>query len=112
NHARKFNGSETPATDANPSNFLAWFPPVAANAGKPSPPVPAITTESQLLTDFQDMVSGVHAFGCGFAAQDEAWYRFLVQPDPYDHVSRDMGECAGGAATGVYGNSACLVGVD
>ena len=64
------------------------------------------------MQDFQDLVTGVHQFGCGFEAQDEAWYRFLVQPDPYDHVSRDSGECKGGAATGQVQTEACLVGVD
>jgi hypothetical protein len=108
------NQSEVPVADAAGSNFLAWFPPVAANAGQPAPPVTAIAGASQLLTDFQDLVSGVHQFGCGFEAQDEAWYRFLVQPDPYDHVSRDTGECATppGPPTGVVANTACLVGVD
>ena len=104
--------AESPLADASPSNFLAWFPPVAANVGKAAPPVPAIASSAQLITDFQDLLSGVHYFGCGFAAQDEAWYRFLVQPDPYDHVSRDQGECSGGAASGMITNTACLVGVD
>jgi hypothetical protein len=108
------NESESPVADASPSNFLAWFPAVPANAGQPPPVVPAITSAAQLLTDFQDLVSGVHQFGCGFEAQDEAWYRFLVQPDPYDHVSRDTGECATppAAPTGQFSNTACLVGVD
>ncbi len=108
------NQSETPVADASPTDFLAWFPPVSANAGQPAPSVPAITTAAQLLTDFADLVSGVHQYGCGFEAQDEAWYRFLVQPDPYDHVSRDTGECATppAAPTGTIGNTACLVGLD
>ena len=32
------------------------------------------------------MISGVHEHGCGFEAQNEAWYRFLIQPDPFDHI--------------------------
>ncbi len=106
--------SETAVADAAGDNFLAWFPPVAANMGATAPTQPAITASVQLITDFSDLVSGVHQYGCGFEAQDEAWYRFLVQPDPYDHVSRDTGECAypASAPTGQFGNTACLVGVD
>ncbi|MDP9149300.1 MAG: hypothetical protein M3O36_05075 [Myxococcota bacterium] len=40
-----------------------------------------------LIGDFTEMVSGVHEHGCGFEAQNEAWYRFLVQPDPFDSVA-------------------------
>ena len=37
--------------------------------------------------DFTEMISGVHEHGCGFEAQNEAWYRFLVQPDPFANIS-------------------------
>jgi hypothetical protein len=73
--------------DAAPSNFLAWFPPVSANAGQPPPPVAALGDAAKLVADFQDMVAGVHEHGCGFEAQLESWYRFLVQPDPFDTVA-------------------------
>ena len=77
----------------SPLNFLAWFPNVAANAGKPLPPVPPETNigasaqTGTLIGDFTDMISGVHEHGCGFEAQNEAWYRFLVQPDPFDNIA-------------------------
>jgi hypothetical protein len=38
---------------------------------------------TKLLADFQDEVLGVNQYGCGFEAQLESWYRFLVQPDPF-----------------------------
>ena len=38
---------------------------------------------SILSSDFQQLVVGVHQFGCGIESQLETWYRFLVQPDPY-----------------------------
>ncbi|CAN5774080.1 hypothetical protein BH09MYX1_BH09MYX1_35280 [soil metagenome] len=72
--------------EAAPANFLAWFPDVEANKGNPKPPVKAIGNVSELVTDFQSLVAGVGESGCGFEAQLEAWYRFLVQPDPYDHI--------------------------
>jgi hypothetical protein len=59
---------------ALPSNFLSWAP------GGSEPSAQALTS------DFQAMVSGVHEHGCGFEAQLEGWYRFLVQPDPYDQI--------------------------
>jgi hypothetical protein len=79
---------EHPVSDASPSNFLAWFPPVDANKGQPAPPVPALSNAATLVSDFQDMVHGVHEHGCGFEAQLESWYRFLVQPDPFGSIVR------------------------
>jgi hypothetical protein len=69
----------------SPGNFLAYFPPVAANAGH-TPPATPVTTDVQLISDFTSLVVGVHEHGCGFEAQNEAWYRFLVQPDPFQAV--------------------------
>ena len=31
-------------------------------------------------------MQGVQQHGCGLEAQLESWYRFLVQPDPYDTI--------------------------
>jgi hypothetical protein len=80
---------EHAVTDAAPSNFLAWFPSVPENAGQPKPPVAALGDPRQLLGDMQGLVGGVHEHGCNFEAQNEAWYRFLVQPDPFDSVTVD-----------------------
>jgi hypothetical protein len=90
---------ESPVADIAPSNFLSWFPSVAANQGKPAPPTTAIGDASRLVTDFTTMVAGVHEHGCGFEAQNEAWYRFLVQPDPFDAIAKN-------------GTQAILTGVD
>jgi len=71
-----------------PGGFLGWFPSVPANAGAtatPGTPSPADT--SALVTDFQGLVTGVGETGCGIEAQLESWYRFLVQPDPFQTVS-------------------------
>ncbi len=78
--------TETALGDASPSNFLAWFPGVPQNAGKPAPPVPAIGTESQLVSDFTSVLADTGVHGCGFTAPLESWYRFLVQPDPYQSI--------------------------
>ena len=74
-------------------NFLAWFPNDPLNAAGAAPPVPAetvlgdVNTPGTLLGDFADMIAGVHSGGCGYTAQNEAWYRFLAQPDPFDTIS-------------------------
>jgi hypothetical protein len=85
--------TEAPVPNAgSPLNFLAWFPSVAANSGA-TPPVPPETTvgatgqAGTLIGDFTAMISGVHEHGCGFEAQNEAWYRFLIQPDPFDTIA-------------------------
>jgi hypothetical protein len=82
----------------SPLNFLAWYPSVPANQppNHPAPPVPAETfvgdptTPGTLIGDFTQMVAGVHEHGCGFEAQNEAWYRFLVQPDPFASIQIDL----------------------
>jgi hypothetical protein len=100
--------SESPVTDAlatgGGGNFLAWFPPVSANmgTGKKPPDVAPLgvggpggpTQMGTLVGDFTTMIQGVHAGGCGFEANNEAWYRFLVQPDPYDHIQVSGGNVA------------------
>jgi hypothetical protein len=79
----------------SPLNFLSWFPPVGANrmSGQtvqpptgPETVVGDANTPNTLIGDFTAMVKGVHEHGCGFEAQNEAWYRFLVQPDPFDQI--------------------------
>ncbi len=85
--------NETPVPNAGSLNFLAWFPPTAQNTGPGvvPPPIPETqlgdaNTPGSLIGDFTNMVTGVHEHGCGFEGQNEAWYRFLVQPDPYDAI--------------------------
>jgi hypothetical protein len=72
------------------SNFLAWFPNVPANTGH-TPPSTGVGDLSTLTLDFQDELSGVHDLGCGIESQLESWYRFLIQPDPYDSIDASSG---------------------
>jgi hypothetical protein len=84
--------AETPQPDFGTANFLSWFPPGDANNGHPNPSTVgsvAVTNAATLVKDFQDVISGVHEFGCGFENQLEAWYRFLIQPDPYNAIIPD-----------------------
>jgi hypothetical protein len=71
----------------SPQNFLSYYPSVAANMPPVMQPTPAIMSATQLVTDFTSMIEGVHEHGCGFEAQNEAWYRFLIQPDPFANIN-------------------------
>ncbi|MEZ4293429.1 MAG: hypothetical protein R3B70_00510 [Polyangiaceae bacterium] len=72
--------------------FLAWDP-----AQTLSPPGEAdldVDTASDanmtaLVPSLREMVLGVGQIGCGYEAQMEAWYRFLVDPTPPEEVTID-----------------------
>ncbi len=81
---------EGPVQSAQTGDYLYWFP--TTNKASPAGPVAAETTvgangtAGTLVGDFALMVSGAGIFGCGIESQLESWYRFLIQPDPYDHL--------------------------
>ena len=87
--------TNTTIANADPVNppggdFLAWLPSSdPKNDGKPAPNVTPYATSTQLVSDFQSLVSGVQQHGCGLEAQLESWYHFLVQPDPWQSITRD-----------------------
>lgn len=83
--------AETPLADAGTSFYLNWFPASnPKNQGKtPSPGAPPLSSPSQLIADFTSLIQGVGNYGCGIESQLESWYRFLVQPDPYDSLTVD-----------------------
>jgi hypothetical protein len=67
--------------------FLAWDP--ARRKG------PAGETDPEKLkTLVRDLVGGVGELGCGLEAPLEAWYRFLVEPAPYQRL--ELEPCAPG----------------
>ncbi len=82
---------ETPLSDAGGSFYLNFFPtsnPKNQNKN-PSAGAPPIQTPAQLISDFKALIQGVGTYGCGIESQLESWYRFLVQPDPYDSLTLD-----------------------
>jgi len=89
---RKNDAMASPLSDAAPSNYLAWMPDVPKNAKHPLPTVPRIGDEKVLVDDFRALVTGVQEKGCGLEAQMESWYRFLVQPDPWDSIIPDRSQ--------------------
>ena len=85
--------AETPEPLLGTSSYLNYFPNVAANQGKqPSAGAPAITDAAKLQTAFANVIAGVGTYGCGIESQLESWYRFLIQPDPYDSLSLDTNQ--------------------
>ena len=72
--------------------FLAWDP-----SQKLSPPGEAdIDTDTAtdanmtaLTSSLADMVIGAGQIGCGYEAQLESWYRFIVDPSPPEEVTLD-----------------------
>lgn len=83
-------GPEGDVAAAGDLHFLAWYPDVAQNQDKarhPVPPVPPTGSIQGLGDAFRDLVIGVGQDGCGFEAQLESVYRFLVQPDPWTEIS-------------------------
>jgi hypothetical protein len=78
--------------------FLAWDPKQKLD-GTPDQPSAQdgeadIRTDSDkdlnmdaLVPTLTEMVKGVGQSGCGFEAQMESWYRFLVDPAPYESIS-------------------------
>jgi hypothetical protein len=65
--------------------FLAWDPSM-----KLSPPGISVLgggASGSLETLLVDLVQGDGQNGCGFDAQNESWYRFLVDPTPYESIA-------------------------
>ncbi len=58
--------------------FLAWGPEAGASA-----------TLDALVADLQPMLRVAGDTGCGYEASMEAWYRFLVDPEPPQAVVKD-----------------------
>jgi hypothetical protein len=84
------NYAESPLADMGMVNFLTWFSSVPANSGHaPTRGTTPISDPAQLVKDFTSLVVGTHAFGCGIESQLESWYRFLIQPDPYESLGLD-----------------------
>jgi hypothetical protein len=65
-----------PLPSWNGSGFLAWDP--GQNRHDP----PGEANLGDLVADFRDQVRAAGEQGCGYEGSLEAWYRFLVDPEP------------------------------
>jgi hypothetical protein len=64
----------------NNAGFLAWDP--GQNKNNP----PGESNPDVLIDQFTQHVKATGELGCGFEASLEAWYRFLIEPDPAERV--------------------------
>jgi hypothetical protein len=72
-------GSSPPVATYQNLGFLAWDPDQALSP-------PGESSEAALSANFAAMVTGAGEVGCGYESQLEAFYRFLVDPDPYESI--------------------------
>ena len=77
------------------TGFLAWEP--GSDESEPG----LYKDVGALNGDLTAMVLGVGQTGCGHEAQMESWYRFLVDPDPYQEITVEEGRAV---ATGTDQN--------
>lgn len=62
--------------------FLAWDPDPEAPTHDP----PGERDRERLIDAIEGLVRGAGEDGCGYEGVLESWYRFLVDPDPYERV--------------------------
>jgi hypothetical protein len=65
----------------NDTGFLAWDPGGTSNTP------PGESNAENLVAGFADHVRSAGETGCGYEATLEAWYRFLIDPEPPASVS-------------------------
>jgi hypothetical protein len=75
-------GSLRDAMGANDAGFLAWDPDQRETA-------PGISDPVEFRESVVDHVSAAGAEGCGYEMPLEAWYRFLIDPEPPELVQLD-----------------------
>jgi hypothetical protein len=77
----------------NSSGFLVWDPRNQQDVLDPHTPItPNETDEKTFVSNFTTQVTATTERGCGFEAQLEAWYRFLVDPEPVAKMSNDQAQ--------------------
>jgi len=74
-----------PLNSWNNAGFLAWDPTQTKNTPPGSRDLDGLTA------DFRDQVQKAGESGCGFEGSLEAWYRFLVDPEPPTSVTAAPG---------------------
>ena len=73
---------------AGDSGFLVWDPRTP-EAGVQVHQPPGETNANTLIDNFRTHVQEAGETGCGYEASLEAWYRFLVDPEPVGSMTRD-----------------------
>jgi hypothetical protein len=84
--------------------FLVWDPRVGAEIPAPDPhpgKTSHETAANEFVSDFTAHVQAAGERGCGYESQLEAWYRFLVDPEPISEVTNSGGFNVRGAINSV-----------
>jgi len=76
--SRRAGGGSVPTWQSK--GFLNWDPQAHDTP-------PGESDSDALAASFVDLVRGAGEDGCGFEAPLEAWYRFLVDPRPYERMA-------------------------
>ncbi len=84
-HRGSTDGSVPDVKTWSNKGFLVWDP----NTTKPTHNPPGESNSKTFNDSVAAMVSGAGEVGCGFENQLEGWYRFAVDPDPYNTVTVD-----------------------
>jgi len=74
---------DPPVSGLGGHSFLIWDP---ESEGEGSDGTGAGATDDMIQT-LAAMVGGVGEVGCGYEAPFEAWYRFLVEPNPHESIT-------------------------
>ncbi|MBW2452955.1 MAG: hypothetical protein JRI68_00510 [Deltaproteobacteria bacterium] len=74
----------TPVPTYESLGFLAWDPTAQLQP-------PGACNNAGLRNQLAALIEGVGQVGCGFEAQLESWYRFLVDPNPYATITVQNG---------------------
>jgi len=77
--------SDPPVDTYENQGFLVWDPDTENPTHSPQ----GETDATNLITNLTSMVSGAGEEGCGYEATLESWYRFLIEPDPYESIALD-----------------------
>jgi hypothetical protein len=72
--------------------FLVWDPRDQTQVTDKlvPPPTPNETNQATFIDNFTAMVQAAGENGCGYEAQLESWYRFLIDPEPVKTLTNDM----------------------
>ncbi|HTQ07302.1 MAG TPA: hypothetical protein VMI54_25775 [Polyangiaceae bacterium] len=74
----------------NNTGFLVWDPRNQADVLDPHTPITMNENDgATFIKNFTNQVIGAGEQGCGYEAQLESWYRFLVDPQPVSSMSND-----------------------
>jgi hypothetical protein len=75
----------------NNTGFLVWDPRNQGDVSDRHVPAPGTreTDQDSFTEDFSTLVAAAGERGCGYEAQLESWYRFLIDPEPVTTVTNN-----------------------